>query len=247
MLYAEEVYSLGRVNDVRVYGFTSTIGNEALINALWAAGGERFVYNEYGSKPSLIYYTDETYDFVLQVKEILYYSDAYLSDSEKAVERFSNNEALFLIAPLSTAKDLSEGGVKWGVVPMPKRDINQKSFYSYMENDYCILGFTKHTKDLEMSGRVATALFQSSMDLVQESFVKTYLNLYLSASDDALMLKKIMKTPYYDPAQFFGQSISAYSAATQTLLYRSISSEGDFDALFAQYQLMFNRYVENDL
>ncbi len=247
LLYSEEVYSLGKVNDQRVFGFISTADTETLINAFWAASGDPFLVNQYGSWPSLDYNYDTTYDFIDKVKNLLFSTSSYVADHENAIKRFSNNEFLFLIAPLSAAEELSEKAVKWGVVPLPKRDINQNSFYSYLGTDHCLAGFTKGSPDLEMSGMVTTALYAATNVFKEDTFINTYLNLYLSAPDDALMLSRIFRSPYYDPAQFFGLMESSYSAATQTLLYRSISSEGDFEALYEQYQIMFNKYLQNNL
>ena len=58
------------------------------------------------------------------------------------------------------------------------------------------------------------------------------------------MMKLIIDTPYYDPAEFFGGIDSTYTAATQTILYRTISSDGDFNKLYNQYSKMFDKYLD---
>ena len=55
-----------------------------------------------------------------------------------------------------------------------------------------------------------------------------------------------MRDVYFDPVAFFNRVDESYPAATQTLLYRVISSEGDFPTLYAQYSKMFNRYVDQN-
>lgn len=247
LLYADEVYSLGRIDDIKTYGFASTASSEDLIKAFWAATGNRFLDNTYGQRPQLIYQNDDTAVFIRQMQEILFRSDSYFRDHAGAVQNFNLNATLFLIAPLSKAEEITGQGINWGLVPMPKFDINQQNFYSYMEKTHCLAGFVKGTKNLEMSGIVTSALFSASDNFVNETYTVTYLNQYLQAPEDAEMLSRILSSPYYDPVEFFGQMDASFVASTQTLLYRTISSEGEFKTLYAQYQKMLNKYLDSKL
>ena len=244
--YAEEVYSLGKVNGVKTIGYTSTLNQEKLINLFWAASGERFLRNDYGSPPEVIFNTEYTDSIISVLQNKLFRSIAYMDDDKNATNRFLSQEALFCIAPLENCKDFTGYGVDWGILPIPKFDINQENYYSYMENSYSLVGFSIGTPDEIMSGMVGAALFASSEHLSQEINTALYLNYYLNAPEDAEMLKIIMENPYYDPVEFFGQGNTAYTAVTQTLLFRTISGEDDFDQLYRQYIIMFEKYLEEN-
>ena len=243
LLYAEEVYSLCRANKMSVSGIVSPQTTEEIVNVFWAATGLSYLQNDYGTRPALAYNNGSTQNFINTMRNILFRSTSYTSSANTALSSFRSGESFFMIAPLSTAKEVKGFGVDWGIVPIPKLDINQAETYSYMGNDHVIAGFAKGSADLAMSGMVTTALFEASKDVNQTLKVQSYLNLYLNAPQDAEMMERVISNPYFDPAAFFGQSRSAFKASTQTLLYRAISSEGTFADLYKQYQKMF----ENDL
>ncbi len=246
LLYAEEVYSLGRASGMRVYGFSSTEKTEDLIKIFWAATGERFLANEYGSRPQLIFNNDVTRTFIQQSRNLFFQSVAYLNNPSSSTETFRSGLTLFHIAPLSCAKEITGSGINWGVLPIPKLDINQRSYFSYMKNNFTLAGFSNGSPDLEKSGIITSALFAATQDLTQSLFEQTYLNLYLNGPEDVKMLSLIASSPYYDPVEFFGQINSSYTAATQTLLYRVVAAEGNFDSLYDQYTIMFNRYLDEN-
>ena len=243
LLYAEEVFSLCRANKLSVSGIVSPQSTEEMVNVFWAATGFSFFQNDYATRPALVYNNENTKNFITTLRNIFFRSTSYTSSSDTALTSFRNGESFFMIAPLSFAKEVKGFGVDWGIVPIPKLDINQTATYSYMGNNHVIAGFANGSSNLTMSGMVTTALFAASKNLNQTLKVQSYLNLYLNAPQDAEMMERIIANPYFDPAAFFGQSSPAFKASTQTLLYRAISSEGTFADLYKQYQ----RMLENDL
>ena len=184
-----------------------------------------FFKNEYGTRPELIYNNDQTKDFITQFSNTFCRSIAYASatSNQAAVTSFASGDSLFLIAPLHTASDLVGCGIDWGLVPVPKLNINQKEQYFYSANGYALAGFAKGTADQVFSGIISSAFFATSEELIQKYTIQTYLNLYLSSPNDANMIKRTMENTYYDPAEFFGQIDSSYTASTQTILYFTIN------------------------
>ena len=247
LIYAEEVFSVMRSQGAKMSGISSEETKETLINSLWAATGFPFFINEYGSRPELVYNHEYTDAFISSVKNILFRSSSFASDTEEALDSFRNSECFFFIAPLSASDKITGYGVDWGVVPMPKSDINQTSYYSYLDSGFLYAGFSKGTADLTFSGMITSALFCASEGLNQKLKVQTYLNLYLNSEKDAEMMQKIIETPYYDCAQFFEQTSSSFPAVTQTLLFRVISSEGDFQTLYSQYSILLNKFLDSKI
>lgn len=244
LLYSEEIYTLSRANKGSVMGFCSTETREDLVKIFWAATGFDFLDNPYGERPELVYSHDYTKTFITSVQNLISKSASFHKDSEKAIHSFTSGASCFCIAPLSAAKQITGRGVDWGIVPIPKLDINQTAYFSYQKNNLVFAGFQKSVRDLSMSGMVTSALFASSEDLTKALSLNTYLNLYLNSPKDAEMMQRIMDSPYYDPVEFFGQINASFPASTQTLLYRVISSEGRFDTLYKQYNRMLNNYLD---
>lgn len=246
LLYSEEIFSLARANGTNEYGTLSTNTQEDLIKIFWAATGMDFLKNEYDSRPQLIYNSEETLNFIDQFSNHFIRSSAFstVHIQESATTAFGSGDSLFLIAPLSTAKELAGKGVDWGIAPLPKLDINQKNYYSYGDPSYAMAGFAKGTEDLNFSGIITSALFATSKGMNQKFAIQTYLNLYLSTLEDAKMMERAISSPYFDPAEFFGQIDTSYTAATQTLLYRTAFNGQDFNELYDQYSKMLNKYLD---
>lgn len=246
LLYSEEIYSLERVNGSGVYGTLSANTQEDLIKIFWAATGMDFFKNEYDSRPQLIYNNEDTLDFINQFSNHFIRSSSFstVHIQESAAPAFAAGDSLFLIAPLRTAKELVGKGTDWGIAPLPKLDINQKNFYSYSDQSYAMAGFAKGTEDLNFSGIITSALFATSKEMNQKYAVQTYMNLYLTTLEDARMMERAIASPYYDPAEFFGQIDTSYTAATQTLLYRTAFNGHEFAELYEQYSKMLNKYLD---
>lgn len=246
LLYSEEIFSLARTNGTDVYGILSTESQEDLVKVFWAASGMDFMKNEYGTRPELIYNNDATDNFISIFSNTFCRSVAFSMTTvhQSAVTSFAGGDSLFLIAPLSTASQLVGCGIDWGLVPIPKFDINQKKKYSYTDPGYTLAGFAKGTPDQVFSGIITSAFFATSRDLNQKFAVQTYLNLYFSSPNDANMMKRAIESPYYDPVEFFGQIDPSYTASTQTLLYRSASNGTNFDSLYKQYTKMLDKYLD---
>ncbi len=246
LLYSEEVFSLARDNGANVYGILSAKSQEELINIFWAASGMDFMKNEYGTRPELIYYNENTENFITQFRNTFFRSIAFSATNtqQSAISSFANGESLFLIAPVSTASQLVGRGIDWGFVPVPKLDINQKRHYSYTDQGYTLAGFAKGTADQNFCGIVSSAFFATSKGLNQKSAVQNYLNLCFSSPKDAEMMKLAIENPYYDPVEFFGQIDTSYTASTQTVLYRSAANGTNFEALYKQYTKMLDKYLD---
>lgn len=244
-IYSEEVYSIGRVANGRVYGFASSVNTENLVKVFWAASGQRYLNNSYGSEPYLDYNNETTLSFIQTASALLLGNVSYFSNHTNSVSMFQQGRIGFLIAPLSQIDEISGNSFDWGLLPMPKFDINQKNSYSYLENDYPVVGITKATENPEKSAVIISAFFLSSKDRIKELHIQNYLNFYLNSPMDGSMLNIILSSPYYDPVEFFGQGdpSNAYTASTHTLLYRVITAEGIFDKMYSQHQQMFENYL----
>ncbi len=248
LIYSEEVSTVCRAEGINVYGFSSTQDQQTLINAFWAASGQSFLSNPYGEKPQLIYNNNDTLqNFITQTQNILFRSPSYLKDQSLALQSFQKQECFSMIAPLKFAEEITGYGINWGIVPLPKLDINQKEYYSYLDSSQTYVGFSKGTPDTALSGMVTEALFCASDGLSELLTLKAYLNLYLNSSDDALQIQSAISKPYYDAVEFFSFDSSPYAASTQILLYRVLSSEGNFDSLYNQYLKMFQKYVDGKI
>ncbi len=247
LIYAEEVYSIMRAEGHKMSGITSEDTNENLINIFWASTGFQFLDNSYGKRPELVFHHEHTQRFITSVNNIFFKSSSYSNDTENALNTFQNGESFFYIAPLSSADKVTGFGIDWGIVPIPKLDINQTKHYSFLSEGFLYAGFAKGTKDLTFSGMVTEALFSASEGLNQKLKTQSYLNLFLNSEADLKMMEKVIEAPYYEAAHFFETMSSSFPAATQTLLYRVITTDSDFNSLYDQYSIMLNSFLDSKI
>lgn len=246
LLYSEEAYALDKVNGFKIYGYCSPYEQDELVNVFWASTGLDFVSNRYGEMPQLVYSNQATYDAIDDIEEILFHTQSAFKNEVNAMANFKNGNCMFCIAPLSSASEISSSSIHWGVLPIPKHDINQESYYSYMAQDYQAVCFMKSTKDPVKAGMITNALFAASENIAIDRFLTVYLNYYLPNNESGQMVKLAVSTPYYDPAFFFGGIYTEYSAATYTLLYRVISSTSSFNALYNQYSRLYSKFLDEN-
>lgn len=246
LLYSEEAYALDKVNGFKVYGYCSPQEQDELVNIFWASTGLDFVSNRYGERPQLIYNNQETRDAIGDIEDLLFHTQSAFKNEMNAMTNFKNGNCMFCIAPLSSASEISASSIHWGVLPIPKRDINQEAYYSYMTQDYQVVSFMKSTKDPIKAGMITNALFAASENIAIDRFLTVYLNNYLPNNESGQMVKLAVSTPYYDPAFFFGGIHTEYAAATYTLLHRVFSSGSSFNTLYNQYSRLYNRFLDEN-
>ncbi len=246
LLYCEEVYSKNGSDGWRAYGYSSPYPRETLSRVLWASSGERYLTNDYGTRPALDYYNDRTLDWLDFTKDILFGSQTYYFNYLNSPEIFSQGRLLFCIAPLSEIESFtSDVEFHWGIVPIPKYEINQQNTYSYLSDDQQMACIPIGAPDLALSGAITAALFASSYQTAVSRFLTQFMNLHLPDESCGYAVKNAVSQPYYDAAFFFGRVYVPVSAATYTLTYRVISADDDFDELYRRNSRQFDLLINN--
>lgn len=244
-LYVEEAYSLGRIDGNKIYGFTSSERAETLLQAVLASSDFEYVVNSYGEKPALAYDGSAIRDALLnRAKKLLTKNVAYLDHTNASLDAFRDGQVLFFIAPLELIDELSGCRADWGILPMPKFDINQASRESYQNSGYQVACFPRGISNIDFSGEITQALFAASEGMSRDLTLTKYLNLYLRSAEDGEMLKQITSEPYFDPTEFFGLIYPEYLSATQTVIQRVVFSDGDYQKLYKQYSALFESFIE---
>ena len=123
-------------------------------------------------------------------------------------------EALFTISTVGKAKELSDSGLCFSLVPMPKADPAQPDYISRVELDMCELAaIPSTTSDLARSAAVLSSLFSLSKDTKSAylSSLKTE-----CPHDNEKMLEIIERTKHYDLGDLFGWG--DFDAALESVL-----------------------------
>lgn len=155
---------------------------------------------------------------------------------------FKSGHSLFAAAFPSSLGGYSEAcEFEYGVLPYPKYDETQDTYYS-MANSYCMLfGIPSSCKDTSFAGFMLEAISHASTDTTLKAFYDISCKTkYSSNSESARMLDLIFDGVLYEPAWIYGLS-------DVTSLYINIgrSRSNNFASAYAAVETKINTQIDN--
>lgn len=168
------------------------------------------------------------WDITLYAESVGGYSDVW---SQCMDITFQSDRALFNVCWLNRASLFREMETDFGIIPMPKYDENQESYYSFVHM-YCAncIIIPKTNPDLDRTGVIIEALSAASTDTLKPAYYDKALKGKASRdSESSAMLDIIFSTRIFDLGYMFnwgtiyskvgslvgenGRDISGYSSA----------------------------------
>nr|MBQ4318870.1 extracellular solute-binding protein [Clostridia bacterium] len=193
----------GEMTEADQYGFLSENCNTFM---LWTAAGERLTKMNDEGVPELCMYNDRAVSVVEKVQAIQLDRSFTITGSEyeggmKGINsHFSEGGGLFIYGGLSLVTSFRSSDVDFGIIPAPKYDENQDSYYSaYAENNTTAYAIPITQPDLS---RVGTILEQMAI-LSQYTLTPAYYDITLEGkslrdNESADMIDIILATRNYD-------------------------------------------------
>ena len=126
---SESVKTLGNTYN----GYVSYVDKMQFSNAVWNSGGVRYFGDTFHNPVELRFDYDKAQVILDNMKKVTnsdLYSDSIEND---AITEFSSGNSLFLIYRLDTAALLANNSREWRLVPLPKADVAQESYSSYLD------------------------------------------------------------------------------------------------------------------
>lgn len=118
---------------------------------------------------------------------------------------FMANKALFLGQCLSIAQMMRESETDFGIIPHPKYNESQDSYYSLMDGNFPTLTVPVTQNDPEMVGVVMNALTAVSSTTLKYAYYDISLNNKLIRDEDSLAMLDIeLQNRVYDLAMIYG-------------------------------------------
>ena len=106
---------------------------------------------------------------------------------------FDNGRALFYLTPLSLATTFRETLVDYGILPLPKYDENQDSYYSYVHTNNSSTSCVPITNsDLDLAGRLLEDMAYKSYTTVRPAFYDVALKVKYSRDDESAEMLDII-------------------------------------------------------
>ena len=130
------------------------------------------------------------------------YKDAF---QELFTPTFMENRALFFTNQVLMALDFRAMDTDFGMLPMPKYDEKQDTYYGATNTWWCDnLVVPTTNADLEMTGNVLNSLGYHSQQIVTPAFIdQTVMDKALRDENSARMVELIFDTQSYDIAQYY--------------------------------------------
>ena len=197
-----------------VYGLASY---SRLVGSLLTGAGVRFTEKNTEGYPELIIENDLFYSTAEKLASIFGTAGDYIEANNKETGQnyemlFEQNRALFLGGEIKSASVFRDMEDSFGIVPSPKYDESQESYYSWMNHDTPTMCIPASNADLETTGIVLDALsYLSYTDILPIYYSIRVSQKSLRNEDSIEMLGIIRDTLYYDASLTYGWTLDLYT------------------------------------
>ena len=166
-----------------------------------------------------------------------------MSDYEQKHPMFINNQGLLMPIRLHRLYDqMRDMEVDFGVLPFPKFNEEQQSYYNTCLDNYSVLMVPKNTNKLDMIGAVTEALSYESMVSVVPAFYETALQeKYTRDKRSVDMLDLIMDTRMFDVTILYNSSFSGGNLAH--MLRNTISGKKEYTSFYEKNKPVFEEQL----
>ena len=202
--------------------------HEALQGLIFSAGNRLVVENK--GKYELNVESEHLYNTLDKLLTIINYTNGNVEGStdESAdnsyYKMFRENRALFITCELKSASVLRDMKATFGLLPYPKYDESQESYYTLMNASSCLLTVPNNIENPEFTGTVLDALSYESYKTVLPEYYDVSLSQKGLRNEESIeMLQIIRNTRGVEFARIFGVTSDLLSK------FQSLASVGSKD------------------
>ena len=195
-----------------IYGLTTWM-MDVPYSLFYGLGGMFCTINE-DEQPELSYKNSDIVDRYEMIYDVIVTKQSYFitveSDYSKNYEVFSDGRALFCDITLGKITQfLLDMTDKYGIVPMPKFDTNQKQYLSFVNGATSLVMVSKTSSDVDFVGTILDAMGAYNKGSVTPTLFESVTALKAAQDpDSSRMVDKILENRVYDFAYFAALSIS---------------------------------------
>lgn len=222
--------------------------NEAnYADVLYAAAGYNMLNSAYGAVPTVTLPTDDSMAFLDKIKALFGLKTQWKSsdNEDNPEDAFSSGDMLFYIAPLSRSNALSTATYDWGVVPVPKKDAEQKNYRTLADFDMPMIVIPKTTENIEATSYLVNAYFAASYKYLATAYAENQMSYFLRDSQAINMVYTIANSAVYDGAYMYGKAYSNVSNATYTSLRSVAGGKSNMQNYYEFYSSKANSSLKN--
>ncbi len=193
-------------------GFVSTAEGSDLINAFWATTGNKF-FGECHNTPLSLPESTNGKEVLSSIKKIVNDKTLGKESSTAALDSFTKEKSAMLLCRRDAVYKISESGVVWDAVPMPKYNA-ESMHYSYVDGEALAAAVPASINDSDFSGRILNALLAATENTVSESIDLNELYYYWSDNDMALQMEETKKNLHLDIGIIYAHAVKDIATVT---------------------------------
>lgn len=219
------------------------------ITGLFLGSGERFVRKNDQDFPVLSVFSDRSQEVVSKVLEL--HNDPYLQINywewaneprcfEVTQKMFENNHGLFKLTALQLVIRMRQMETNFGIVPVPKYDEAQDTYYNYVHATASCLSVPVTNTNLDRTGIILEALSAESRYTVRSAYYDISMNgKFLRDEESIAMLDIILETRIFEPAYMYDWSGLGVMLET---MYRN--KKTDFASEYEKSEATYTKQIE---
>ncbi len=179
-------------------------------NGLYYGSGERFVNNNSEGTPVLDFNLEKTVSIYEKIYDILISKQSYFAvntgeEYDNTFRVFSADRSLLLDVKLYDMSKLRDMESDFGVLPIPKYDEAQDSYYSFVNNASNMISVPKTVSDPEKCSIILEAMASESYKDLTPSFKEAILKgKYSRDRESGEMVDIIIRSRVFDIAYIYG-------------------------------------------
>jgi len=226
-----------------LYGFASSSDNHARV---WFSPYELHITTRNSDGfMEMSYNTERTQNALEKLVQLYSAQSSYKRFEEfdelhvgwKGSNMFSENRVLFAPGYLQTATKLRDMETDFGIIPLPKFNELQDSYFTTVHDSTSVICFPKTVKDEEMSGLIAEALcIESHYDVVPEYYELALKTKGARDDESGKMIDLIRESVMFDFGALHTVPMSGTLAMLGNLI---IAGNTDFASAYAGKQTIF--------
>ena len=203
-----------------VFGYTSYEGGT---RALLVGSGERFISRDSDGMPYLSIETRRFYDICDKIAEITNPPGIYQNANDYATlyhfeYLFRDERTLMSIAEIKASDNFRNMDAAFGIVPIPKYDENQSSYYSSVANPMPVLIVPNTADDIQRTGVILDAMAYLSTKNIAPVFFDITMSQKRLRNDESIEMLHIIKdSVIYDVGMAYGWSSDLYINISDSL------------------------------
>lgn len=183
----------------------------------------------------IIWNTERTYNVVESLIDLFYAQNArYAGAKDDVITAFRNELALIVPSMLGYASVLRGMDTDFGIIPYPKYDENQESYYTTTLNEATMMVVPITVKDPDLSAFLLEALCRESTDTVAHNFYNISLMTKMTRDDDSEEMIELIRSTLSFDFGWIHSMIAVVSGAQYSNMVRDKNS--DFASWYASQE-----------